>query len=210
MPARAKVVIAAGDRGELPGREARHRLREGVAEVGVLRVAAVARPVARVDGELHQVGEPSDLRCASRLAAGEGAERVEVDRLGSARLQVRVDEVGVALLVVGVVVDVLVHVLVDDGERLGVGTIPAPARDLAVLDAAELVVLLPEIGFEQLGRGEELEDRHVPAGRASPASAAGVSIKSRPRAEGQRSGGSPLGEEGCGGWCDAQTVRSFL
>ena len=66
-----------------------------------------------------------------------------------------------ALLVVGVVVDVLVHVLVDDGERLGEGAIPPAARDLAVLDAAEFVVLLPEIGFEQLCGGEELENRGV-------------------------------------------------
>jgi hypothetical protein len=57
-------------------------------------------------------------------------------------------EVGVALLVVGVVVDVLGHVLVEDRERLGVGSIPASAWNLAVLDAAELVVLLPQIGFE--------------------------------------------------------------
>ena len=191
-----QVVVAAGDRGELPGCEARDRLREGVAEVGVLRVAAVARPVARVDGELHQVGEPSDLRCAGRLAAGEGAERVQVDRLRTARLQVRVDEVGVALLVVGVVVDVLVHVLVDDGERLGVGPISASAGDLAVLDAAELVVLLPEIGFEQLRGGEELENRRV-ARREGLAGERGRRVdQESPRTEGQGSGRGSLGEEG--------------
>ena len=193
---RPQVVVAAWDGGELPRGEAGDGLREGVAEVGVLRVAAVARPVARVDGELHQVGEPSDPCCAGRLAAGEGAERVEVDRLLTARPQVGVDEVGVALLVVGVVVDVLVHVLVDDGERLGVRPIAASAGDLAVLDAAELVVLLPEIGFEQLSGGEELENRSVSRREGLTGQRGRRVDQESPRAEGQGSGRRSLGEEG--------------
>ena len=150
-----------GIAGCLPDREVRDGLRQGVAEVGVLRVAAVARPPAGVDGQLHQVGQPADLTRASRLAAGQRAELVQVDRLRAVRLQVRVDEVRVALLVVGVVVDVLGDVLVQHRERPGVGRVSASARDLAVLDPAELVVLLPEVGLEQLGRGEELENRHI-------------------------------------------------
>src|SRR6185503_8982026 len=35
------------------------------------------------------------------------------------------------------------------------------ARYFAVLDAGELVVLLPETGLDQLGRGEKPENRHV-------------------------------------------------
>jgi hypothetical protein len=54
----------------------------------------------------------------------------------------------VALLIVGVVMDVLVHVLVQHRERRGVGRVAASARNLAVLDAAKLVVLSPEIGLE--------------------------------------------------------------
>ena len=76
---RAEVGVGAGDRRMLPGSEAWDGLREGVAEVGVLRVAAVARPEAGVDGQLHQVGEPSDLLRAGRLAARQGAELVQVD-----------------------------------------------------------------------------------------------------------------------------------
>jgi hypothetical protein len=115
-------------------------LGQRVAEVGVLRVAAVARPPARVDGQLHQIREPSNLLGARCFAARQ---------------------------VVGVVVDVLVHVFVQHCKRLGVGRIPASAGDFTVLDAAELVVLLPRIGLEDLGRGQELENRRVSRGQAA-------------------------------------------
>ena len=77
------------------------------------------------------------------------------------RLQVGVNEGEVADLVVGVVVDVLVHVLVQHRDRLGVGRVPASAGDFAVLDAGELVVLLPQIGLDDLGRSQEAENRRV-------------------------------------------------
>ena len=52
-------------------------------------------------------------------------------------------------------------------ERLRVGRVPAAARNLAVLHAAELVVLLPQIRFEKLGRRQELENCHVTLGEAA-------------------------------------------
>jgi hypothetical protein len=159
---RAEVVVAAGNRRMLTDGEARDGLREGVAEVGVLRVAAIARPEAGVDGELHQVGEPSDLLGAGRLAAGQRAELVQIDCLRAVRAQVSVQEGEVAELVVGVVVDVLVHVLVQHRDSLGVGRVPGSAGNFTVLDAGELVVLLPQIGLENLGRSQEPENRRVP------------------------------------------------
>jgi hypothetical protein len=45
-------------------------LRQGVAEVRVQRVAAVAGPLAGVDRELHQVGETADVLSAGGRAAG--------------------------------------------------------------------------------------------------------------------------------------------
>jgi hypothetical protein len=81
--------------------------------------------------------------------------------LRTVRLQVGVDESGVRDLVVGVVVDVLIHVPVQYRNRVGVGRAPAAAGDFAVLDAGELVVLLPKIGLDELGRGEEPENRRV-------------------------------------------------
>jgi len=76
-------------------------------------------------------------------------------------LQIRVDKGGVAVLVIGVVVDVLVHVLVQHCDRLGVGRVPASTWHFAVLDPAELVVLLPQVGLENLGRRQELQNRDV-------------------------------------------------
>ena len=162
-----EVGVGARDRRVLAGGEVWDGLRERVAEVGVLRVAAVARPEAGVDGELHQVGEPTDLLRAGRLAARQGAELVQVDRVRAVRLQVGVDEGGVADLVVGVVVDVLGHVLVQHRDGLGVGGVAASAGDFAVLDAGELVVLLPQVGLEDLGRGQEPENRRVALGEAA-------------------------------------------
>ena len=43
-------------------------------------------------------------------------------------------------LIVSVVMDVLVHVLVQHRKRLSVGRIPGPAGDFVVLDAAELAM----------------------------------------------------------------------
>jgi hypothetical protein len=49
--------------------------------------------------------------------------------------------------ILGVVVDVLVHVAVELLQSFGIMRVPAAARDFAVLDSAELVVLLPQIGL---------------------------------------------------------------
>ena len=51
-------------------------------------------------------------------------------------------------------------------DRLGVVRIPAPAGDFAVLDARQLVVLLPHIGLEDLGRSQEAKNRRVAFGEA--------------------------------------------
>ena len=101
-----------------------------------------------------------------------------------------------ALLVVRVVVDVLVHVIVDDGEGLGVRPISPSASDLAVLDPAELVVLLPEIGFEQLRGCEELEDRHVPRREGLAGERSRHVHQQSPSTEGHGAGRGPLDEQG--------------
>ena len=115
---------------------------------GFLCVAAVARPPTGIHGKLHQVGEPSDLLGASCLTARQSAKLIQIDGLGPFRSQIGVKEREVGDLIVGVVVDVLVHVLIEHLKGLGVGWIPGPSWDFAVLDAAEFVVLLPQIGFE--------------------------------------------------------------
>jgi hypothetical protein len=144
----------------------RNGLRKRVTQVGILGIAAVPRPPAGVDGELHQVGQPAHLSRAAGLAAGQRAELVQIDRARPMRLQIRVDEARVAPLVIGVVVDVLAHVLVQHGESLRVRPVPGAAGEFAVLDPSELVVLLPQVSLEQLGRREELENRNITAREA--------------------------------------------
>ena len=119
--------------------------------------AAIAQVPARVDIERLQVGQPPDLLGALRLAAGERPKRIEIDGRGPLRLQVRVEKRHVAVLVIGVVADVLRQVLVEVLQRGRVGTV-------AALDASELVVLRPQIGFDQLGSGKEAQDVDVATG----------------------------------------------
>src|SRR6266849_977570 len=56
---------------------------------------------------------------------------------------------------------VLGHVRIQHAQGSGIGRTPTPPCDLAVLDAAELVVLLPQIGLEGLSSGQEAENRRV-------------------------------------------------
>ena len=64
-------------------------------------------------------------------------------------------------LIVGVVVDVLVHVLVQHRKGSGVGWISGSAGDFGVLDAAEFVVLLPQIGFDDFCCRQESKNVRV-------------------------------------------------
>jgi hypothetical protein len=102
---------------------------------------------------------------AGRFAAVQGAEWFEIGRTGPVRLEVGVEEQLMGHLVLSIVVDVLSHVLIELGECLGVGGVSAAAGNFVVLDAAEFVVLLPEIGFEDLGSGEEPQDGRITAGQ---------------------------------------------
>jgi len=67
----------------------------------------------------------------------------------------------VAELVVGVVVDVLRHVFVEHLQGFRVCLAARSGGLLCVLDAAELVVLLPQVRLEQLCGRKEPEDRFV-------------------------------------------------
>src|SRR6202011_406132 len=115
-------------------------------EVGVL-AAAIARVPAGVDVEFLQVCEPPQfLVCASCLGAGQRAKFVQVDRLGTLRHQVGVEEGGVAQLIVGVIGDVLGHVGVDVRERCDVGRISSGG-------STQFLVLGPEIALDKFGGG---------------------------------------------------------
>src|ERR671930_2589709 len=75
-------------------------------------------------------------------------------------------------LVVVVGVDVYGKVLVKVFELLRVHLVAEPARNLAVLDAAELVVLDPEVALQDLRGGGEPQQRRV----SSPETLAMLSI----------------------------------
>ena len=82
-------------------------------------------------------------------------------------------------LIVGVVVDVLVHVLVQHRKGSGIGRIPGSPWDFVVLDSAEFVVLLPQIGFDDFCCRQESENvRVVPRETAAPSRRGGISQQS--------------------------------
>jgi hypothetical protein len=81
-------------------------------------------------------------------------------------------------LVVGVVVDVLRHVRVQNRQRRRVRGVSGPAWDFVVLDGAELVVLLPEIGLESLEGRRDRRSASSPLDSLLRAEASGTSANS--------------------------------
>src|SRR5258708_37402973 len=64
-------------------------------------------------------------------------------------------------LIFSVVVNVLGHVSIKKRDGGGVGWTSTSSGDFAVLDSPEFVVLLPQIGFENFGCGQEPQDGHI-------------------------------------------------
>src|SRR5258707_12712359 len=64
--------------------------------------------------------------------------------------------------------DILRHIRIKFRKRVGIGFVSAPSRNLLVLDSSELVVLLPQIGFEDFKCGKKAENTRV--SRRKPAS----------------------------------------
>jgi hypothetical protein len=109
---------------------------------------------AEVHVEALEIGQATDLPSPGGLAAGQNPELVEVDRLGALPPQVGVEERRVTQLVVRVVGYVLRHVAVEVLQGGDVGCV-------AAVGSAQLVVLLPEVALDDLGRRQEAEDRDV-------------------------------------------------
>src|SRR5579863_602924 len=141
-------------------------LREGkFGKIGVIGGAAVAGPEAGVDGEIHQVGEAAKVARARGFAAGQVGEWRKVNRLGADGFEVGVNESLVTQLVVGVVVNVLRHVAVENLQRsLVIGAAAADARLFGVLDSTEFGVLDPQIAFKNFRGRQKAEDGNVALG----------------------------------------------
>src|SRR2546429_9028604 len=91
--------------------------------------------------------------------------------------------------------DILVHVLVQHRNRCGVGWIPGPAWDFGVLDSAEFVVLLPQIGFDDFCcRQESKNVRASPREINTRARSGGISQQSG--ADGSCSDGERSAQKG--------------
>src|SRR5262249_46454071 len=86
---------------------------------------------------------------------------IQIDRIRALRGQVGVKEREVADLIIGIVVNVDVHVLIKVFELLSIYWVSAAARYLFVLNTCEFVVLHPEIGLHDFGSRREPEQSRV-------------------------------------------------
>ena len=98
-------------------------------KIRVMAVVAIAGPPAGIDGKLRQVGEPmSDLAPINsrRGATHQSAKRVQNCRSRSLGDQVRVEELVMSDLIIGVVMDVVLHFILNNLQGVGVGFIAMP------------------------------------------------------------------------------------
>src|SRR6476660_7729686 len=103
-----------------------------------------------------------------------------MDRFCPLGLEVGVKECEMGVLILGIIVDVLVHIAIKDLQGLSIDWTPSSSRDFAVLDPSELVVLAPEIGLEDFGRRREPEQGRVSSRNTVACSCrSGVNKKSR-------------------------------
>src|SRR4029077_10471838 len=84
-----------------------------------------------------------------------------MDRLCSLGLQVGVKECEMGVLILGIIVDVLVHIAIKDFQGLGIDRTPSSSLDFTVLNPSELVVLEPKIGLEGFDRRRKPEQGRV-------------------------------------------------
>src|SRR4029077_19476495 len=104
-----------------------------------MAVVAVARPETGINRELGQVGKPVPDQIginSGGSAAHQSAKLIQIDGFGAFRGQIGVKERCVGNLIVGVVVNVLRHVPIEDLNGGGVGRTPGSSGDFGVLDSA--------------------------------------------------------------------------
>ena len=79
---RTQIRVRLGNGGELTGSQGGDRLRkhEVRVEIGIVGAAAVTRPPACIERELHEVGEPWLAACSRSLASRQRSKLIEIDR----------------------------------------------------------------------------------------------------------------------------------
>src|SRR4030095_6269718 len=85
---------------------------------------------------------------SSRSAAHQSAKRREVCRRRPLGAQISVEEVVMSDLIIGVVMDVVLHFILNELQGVRVVLIATAAWNFVILDAAKFVVLDPKIGLE--------------------------------------------------------------
>src|SRR5206468_4497090 len=140
---------------------------------------------AGVDGKLRQVGEPVSNQGwidSRRGAAHQRAKRIEICRSRSFGDQVRVEESVMSDLIIGVVVDVVAHFILNNLQGRSIVWIATAAWNFVVLAAAEFVVLDPKVGLDYFKRGGEPKQGRV-ARTQSASCFRGARADEKPRAD---------------------------
>src|SRR5437016_11406360 len=150
----------------LPNEQTWDYLREGVVwiKIRVMAVVAVASPPTGIQRKLGQVSKPFPDQGGVDTGGGaahQSAKRIEISWSRSFRNKIRVEEVLMREFVISVVVDVHVHVLVQNQKRVPVLCIDSSAWNLGVWDSSEFVILNPKVGLEYFRRRREPEQCRV-------------------------------------------------
>src|SRR6266542_4234785 len=140
------------------------RWSSGVRSASVMGVAAIAGVPTGIECELHEICEAELAAGSGRGAARQSSKGFQVNRVGPFRYQVRVQEILVSELVVGIVMDVLGKIVVNGLKLFLVVRIATAARNLVILDSCKLVVLHPKVGLENFRRCRKPEQGGVAFG----------------------------------------------
>lgn len=148
-----QVAVVSRNRGVETRSQTRNCVREGCTEIGIGR-AAVTGPPTGIHCELGEICQAGLSAGARRRAARQGAKCIQINAFFALRVEVCIEEINVALLIVRIIGDILWLVSIEDFK----GTYVAGRRGV---DSAKFGVLLPKICFNNLGGGEESQDVRV-------------------------------------------------
>ena len=152
-----QIVVCPWNGGELSVVQIRNRLlKDSGIDVGIIRTAAVTRPPAGVDRQLHQARKPQLSAGSCRGAALQHAERFHIHGVGALRNKICIQEILMTHLVVGDVMNVLREIGINSPQRLGIESIAASSRSFVVPESAQFIILGVKVSLEGFSRSQEL------------------------------------------------------